>query len=1266
VPPTITNDSTDAGDNDREQHGRSGRAASNAAASAANASPKQAPRRLPRSLTAALLLAILAAGAFFAWWMAARADREMRADLLQQARLVAQAVNTEQAKALTGTEADLDSSAYQRLKKQFVAVRSANPLCRFVYLMGRKADGTMFFFVDSEPVGSKDYSPPGQVYDEVTASLLQAFDAKVAVVDGPAADRWGTWVSALVPITDPQTGAVIVVLGMDVDARAFKWDVAARAALPVGLMLVLLIGLAAAFVSTRKVDASPRPVLRRLLPPLAAMVVVLTASAGAILWQQHQRSLAGEIAAGTSDIFGDLRVALNQEASGLAMAAQPIAGDATVQKALREGDADRLQAAWRPVFETMHRENHLTHFYFFDKNRICLLRVHKPEKRGDVINRFTALEAQRTGKTASGIELGPLGTFTLRVVQPVFEGGALVGYVELGKEIEEVLDVLHTRFSVQLAVVIRKEHLKRQDWEDGMRLLGREADWDRITNSAVAYASQGRLPDAFALWANYHAHGETNREIAFDGKDWRVSSMPLQDVSGKEVGDLLVMRDITADNAAFACLTALGGTAGAVLLALLLGWIYVLLRRTDRSIRAQQAELRESEMRHRLLFDGSRDAMMTLGPPSWKFTSGNPAAVEMFGAGDAAEFTARGPWDVSPQRQPDGRPSADKAREMIETAMREGSNFFEWTHRRLDGADFPATVLLTKTEIAGQAFLQATVRDITAQKRAETDLRETNRQLERAVSLANEMVEQATTASVTKSEFLANMSHEIRTPLTAILGYSELLMDEGTSPQERKEHSRVILRNGKHLLELVNDILDISKIEADKLVLERRPCSVHAIVAGVVSMMRVRAIKKNLALTARYVTPMPQTIMTDEARLRQALLNLVGNAIKFTEAGEVSISVSLVQGQQDTPPIIRIDVRDTGIGISAETLGHLFHPFTQADSSTTRKFGGTGLGLTITKRIIEKMGGHIQVQSTPGKGSTFTLIVPTGSLEGIDMVEQTAEAMAPTPEPPHQPERAHPLQGLRILLAEDGPDNQLLIRTVLSKAGAEVEVADNGLLAVHAATARPFDLVLMDIQMPEMDGYEATGQLRAQGYEVPIIALTAHALAGDREQCLDAGCTDYLTKPIHRSAMIDLILKHTSGISGISGTDTFIPWYFPKYQGIKVSVPEMSIASRFADDPDMAEVIASFVQLLPQRCQAMREALNNNDLPTLQWLAHQMKGTGGSYGYPMLTQAGSELEAAAKAGDQEACGLELRNLAVMCQAIGRGLKTKDLSQGHPS
>ena len=368
--------------------------------------------------------------------------------------------------------------------------------------------------------------------------------------------------------------------------------------------------------------------------------------------------------------------------------------------------------------------------------------------------------------------------------------------------------------------------------------------------------------------------------------------------------------------------------------------------------------------------------------------------------------------------------------------------------------------------------------------------------------------------------------------------------------------------------------------------------------------------------------------------------------------------------------MIQVDVHDTGIGISAEAIKSLFRPFTQADSSTTRKFGGTGLGLTITKRIIEKMGGQVLVQSTPGQGSTFTLVVPTGPLEGIAMVEHTAEAMAETTEAPHQPERTHPLEGLRILLAEDGPDNQLLIRTVLSKAGAEVEVVENGLLAVQVATARPFDLVLMDMQMPEMDGYEATCQLRAKGYETPIVALTAHALSSDRDRCIDAGCADYMTKPIDRVVLIGRILKHTSRQQPATAEALAVPGTPVDQSGTvaeELNPPAVdAIASQFADDPDMAEVIEAFVRQLPDRCQSMREALKNSDLPTLQRLAHQMKGSGGSYGYPVLTQAGSELESAAKAGDQEACGLKLHALAVMCQAAGRGLKTKDLSQGHPS
>jgi PAS domain S-box-containing protein len=563
--------------------------------------PTRFPAEKKSLLWAAALLVIMAAGVLFIWWMMARADRELRAELLQQTRLVAQALNLDDVKTLSGTETDLKSPVYLRLKEQLAAVRSANPQCRFLYLMGRKDDGTIFFFLDSEPVSSKDYSPPGQVYEEVTAGYRRVFDTKAAAVEGPVTDRWGVWVSALAPLMEPATGTVIAALGMDIDARIWKWDVAVRAVLPVGLMLVLLIGVAVALASSRRADASPKPVLRRLLPSLAVMVFVLSAGAGALLWQQHRQQLTRESAVLVAMTARELHVDLDNQAAGLAAAIQPIATNRDVQKALSEGNAGKLLPVWRPVFEILRRENHIATFNFLDRNRISLLRVHNPGTRGNRIEGFTALKAEQTGKTASGIELGPRGDISLRVVQPVFRSGRLVGYVTLGKEVEDVLQTRHDSAGLELAMTIRKERLNRKTWEEGRRLMGRPSDWDRMLENVVAYASQDRLPGPFASWADQtagkNADGETDREIAFSGKDWRVSAVPLSDAAGQEIGNLLLMRDITASKAAFARLLVLGGTACGVGVALLIGIIYVLLRRTDAGILAQQAELRTSEER---------------------------------------------------------------------------------------------------------------------------------------------------------------------------------------------------------------------------------------------------------------------------------------------------------------------------------------------------------------------------------------------------------------------------------------------------------------------------------------------------------------------------------------------------------------------------------------------------------------------------------------------------------------------------------------------
>jgi len=381
-------------------------------------------------------------------------------------------------------------------------------------------------------------------------------------------------------------------------------------------------------------------------------------------------------------------------------------------------------------------------------------------------------------------------------------------------------------------------------------------------------------------------------------------------------------------------------------------------------------------------------------------------------------------------------------------------------------------------------------------------------------------------ANRAKSEFLANMSHEIRTPMTAILGFTDLLTGDATTPEERVEHIRVIRRNGEHLLSIINDILDLSRIEAGRLNVELVPAEPLRIVEEVRSLMQVRAADAGIELRCEHVWPLPERVLTDPVRLRQILVNLVGNAIKFTERGSVTLRV---RADRTEPPTLRFEVVDTGIGIPQEKLDCLFRPFSQVDSSRTRRFHGSGLGLAISKRLSEMLGGGICVSSTPGVGSTFTVWIAADLVPGSSWVDSTPldRMMLEHPDAGDGAPRAEPcLEGIRVLLAEDGIDNQRLITHYLRKAGARITVVDNGRDAVAAALqanqgTSPFHVVLLDMQMPVMDGYAAAGLLRAKGYRRPVVAITAHAMATDRDRCIAAGCDDYLTKPIARRHLLD-------------------------------------------------------------------------------------------------------------------------------------------------
>ncbi len=642
-------------------------------------------------------------------------------------------------------------------------------------------------------------------------------------------------------------------------------------------------------------------------------------------------------------------------------------------------------------------------------------------------------------------------------------------------------------------------------------------------------------------------------------------------------------------------------------------------------LRTSEEARKQSESRHRSIVKTSMDCIITIDTLG-RVLEFNPAAERTFGY-DATEVEGRDINSLIVPRQHRNPLSGIALILASGETWVAGRRYTGLPAVRKDGSEFPVELTVVPYELEGQLALTAILRDITTLVEAEQRREATAEELRRAK-------ERAEAADQAKSQFLANMSHEFRTPMGAIIGYAEMLLDPRLGVEERVRTLQAIIRNGQHLGMLINDILDLSKIESGRMTFERLPCDLRQAIAEALSVATVAAQSKGLALHVTPVGSVPRRITTDPTRLRQVLDNLLSNAVKFTSEGkriDIRLRIEVVAESLR----LAIDVEDQGVGIAPAQFSRLFTPFSQADASTTRKYGGTGLGLSICKRIAENLGGGIAVRSEPGVGSCFTVTLPVSPddmSETLDEEQFIRESQVIRARPNGT---VYAMTG-RVLVVDDSPDNRTIVRFFLERAGLCVAEAENGAEGVEKALASTFEVILMDMQMPQLDGYAATSLLRQKGYDRAIIALTAHAMSGDEEKCLQAGSNAYLTKPVEPDRLLEMVSRHLASRSWV----------------VKFAESIRRIPAPMPPPPGDAksDLKTRYRQSLPDKLRTLRQAYYEGNFTELQSHAHKLSGSAGMYGFPAVGEVSRRLEEACLQGStNEALDFLLEELEQTCR-----------------
>ncbi len=1155
---------------------------------------------------------ILLALSLFSWFVIQHANKQLRKYFIREIDTIASTIDFSQVKNLTGTKADFDTSAYRSLKKQFYYVEKAYKKSEYIYLIGRKTNGKLFFFIDNFPSKSSKFHLPGQIHNDIP-EIIKVFDLKKGIAIGPTASHSGEKMTILVPIFDHSNRKLIAVFGMDIKIPGWNITVFKKLAPVLGIFILAMLLFLTVFMLPywRKNPKSLEPVSRSMFVFLLlfALVLLLAGLSMVLLLMQsyNEKQESQEIFCKISMEFNQL---LAHQANSISAMEDIIIMNKNLCAAMKTANTKQLMKEYIPLLNKFKKYYGITHFHFFRPDRTSLLRVHKTGNNGYPVEGFGIPNTEQTAKTVFGLELENSRTLTLRVLKPVFDGNTLVGYVELGKKIDDILADIHNMYEIELILTICPMALNRINRNPGMK------NKNVIVNSSLPADS----PVYDSLFKRQHANYVSEDELNTPRKNWKTMTLPLSNSQGEHIGELILLKDISKEKPALPQVFIM--FVGCVICIPLIV-LYIALRREEYNMREQQDELIENEKRFEDIAENSSDWIWEIDSENrYTYLSGGVQKILGY---SPEEILGKTPFSLMTQQE------AKRISEIFKELKQNKSNFFRLENYNItkDGQEVclltsGVPVFNSNGEFSGYRGVD---KDITIQKKLTASLRKRIIELEclrklsevveaenisldkicrQALDILSEGIQfkeifcarivingaeyktdnyrdtkcklsaviksfgtldvgyleneyaggktvflkeetdfiyivaqilektasriyaiealvsakdKAECADRAKSEFLATMSHEIRTPLNGIIGFSEMIEDIalkckfGECKSKLLKYLDIVKTCGKNVTELINDVLEISRLDAkaDKVVSDK--FSPEKLIRESMEIFNFKTETYKIKLDFQ-VDNLPYGVIGDKRKFKQIMFNLIGNAIKFTEQGNISIKASFKD------KILLIEVQDTGIGIPDNMKDKILEPFTQVNQSSTRKYGGAGMGLTIVSKILKNIGGGLNIESRLGKGTKVSFTFPV-KIDRNATVESVIEPVR---------EKPGPSIAVNILIVEDDNSCSMYLQEILQSLNANCEVAES-FMQMQKICDKGFlpDIALLDISLPDADGFECRKWLknRFQNKHIICIAETAHVFAEDVKRYKEAGFDGFIGKPFKKEELIKIIRMST-------------------------------------------------------------------------------------------------------------------------------------------